>query len=114
MSARGLESIRTAGVAGQTNTAATIAGKCQHCGTSADKCRIAVGYDADLTIVDMKRRETITNAWIESRSGWTPYDGQSVTGWPVGTVVRGRRVMWQGEILGSAPGEPVRFLEAGV
>ncbi|MCB1519629.1 MAG: dihydroorotase [Hyphomicrobiaceae bacterium] len=80
----------------------------------ADKGRIAVGYDADLTIVDMKRRETITNAWIESRSGWTPYDGQSVTGWPVGTVVRGRRVMWQGEILGSAPGEPVRFLEAGV
>lgn len=79
----------------------------------ADKGRIAVGYDADLTIVDMKRRETITNAWIESRCGWTPYDGKVVTGWPVGTFVRGRRVMWQGEILAPASGEPVRFLEAG-
>jgi dihydroorotase len=75
------------------------------------KGRIAVGYDADLTIVDMKRRETIRNAWIESRVGWTPYDGVTVTGWPVGTFVRGRRVMWQGEILGKAVGEPVRFHE---
>ena len=73
------------------------------------KGRIAVGYDADLTIVDLKRRETITNGWIQSRCGWTPYDGVKVTGWPVGTFVRGRRVMWEGEILGAAHGEPVRF-----
>jgi len=73
------------------------------------KGRIAVGYDGDLTIVDMKRRETITHDWIESRCGWTPYDGKTVTGWPVGTVVRGRRVMWEGEILGAAMGEPVKF-----
>ncbi|MGQ0456483.1 MAG: dihydroorotase [Hyphomicrobium sp.] len=76
------------------------------------KGRIAVGYDADLTIVDMKRKAVIENDWIESRCGWTPYDGVSVTGWPVGTVVRGRRVMWDGEIIGPATGEPARFLEA--
>lgn len=75
------------------------------------KGRIATGYEADLTIVDLKRRETIRNSWIESRCGWTPYDGVSVTGWPVGTFVRGRKVMWDGEILGQAGGEPVRFLE---
>jgi dihydroorotase len=75
------------------------------------KGRIAVGYDADLTVVDLKRRETIANAWIESRCGWTPYDGVTVQGWPAGTFVRGRRVMWEGEILGPAGGEPVRFLE---
>ena len=75
------------------------------------KGRIAVGYDADFTIVDLKRQETITNTWIESRVGWSPYDGVKVTGWPVGTYVRGRRVMWQGEILGTAKGEPVKFLE---
>jgi dihydroorotase len=75
------------------------------------KGRIAVGYDADLTIVDLKRRETIRNGWIESRCGWTPYDGVSVQGWPVGTVIRGRRAMWQGEILGPAAGAPVRFYE---
>ena len=75
------------------------------------KGRIAVGYDADLTVVDLKRRETITDRWIESRVGWTPYDGVRVTGWPVGTFVRGRRVMWQGEILGPAAGEAVGFYE---
>lgn len=76
-----------------------------------NKGRIAVGYDADLTIVDLGRTETIRNSWIQSRSAWTPYDGVSVKGWPVGTYVRGRRVMWQGEILGPAIGEPVRFFE---
>lgn len=75
------------------------------------KGRIAVGYDADLTIVDLKRAETIENSMIASRCGWTPYDGKTVTGWPVGTVIRGRRVMWDGEILGSAGGAPVKFLE---
>ena len=73
------------------------------------KGRIAVGYDADLTIVDLQRRATITNAWIQSRCGWTPYDGVSVQGWPVGTVVRGKRVMWDGAIAGPAQGRPVRF-----
>jgi len=77
----------------------------------ASKGRVARGYDADLTIVDMKAQRTITDQWIESRCGWTPYDGMTVTGWPVGTFVRGRRVMWQGEITGPAHGRPVRFLE---
>jgi len=77
----------------------------------ACKGRLAVGYDADLTIVDLKRRETITNGWIASRSGWTPYDGVTVTGWPVGTFVRGRRVMWQGELVTPSQGESVRFTE---
>jgi dihydroorotase len=75
------------------------------------KGRLAVGYDADLTVVDMKRTETITHNWIQSRSRWTPYDGVQVKGWPVGTFVRGRCVAWNSEILGPADGEPVRFLE---
>ena len=73
--------------------------------------RIATGYDADLTIVDMGRTETITNGWIQSKCGWTPFDGQKVKGWPVGTFVRGRRVMWQGALDATAGGAPVRFLE---
>ena len=77
----------------------------------AGKGRIAVGYDADVTIVDMKRRQTITHAQVASRSGWTPYDGVTVTGWPVGTYVRGRKVMWEGEIVTPATGEPARFVE---
>jgi dihydroorotase len=77
----------------------------------ARKGRIAVGNDADLTIVDMKRRETITNDWVASKAGWTPYDGVAVTGWPVGTVLRGARVMWQGELVTPASGRAIEFLE---
>jgi dihydroorotase len=77
----------------------------------ACKGRIAAGYDADFTIIDMKRSETISNDRVASRAGWTPYDGVKVTGWPVGTVVRGKRVMWQGELATPSTGEPVRFLE---
>ena len=74
------------------------------------KGRIAVGYDADLTIVDLKRRETITNDWIASRAGWTPYNGVTVTGWPMGTIVRGQKVMWDGELMTPGIGQPMRFL----
>jgi dihydroorotase len=77
----------------------------------ACKGRIAAGYDADFTVVDLKRSELITDKWIASRAGWTPYDGVRVTGWPVGTFVRGHRVMWQGEVVTPSQGEPVRFLE---
>lgn len=78
----------------------------------ARKGRIAAGYDADFTIVDLKRRETITNAGQGSRAGWTPHDGRSVTGWPVGTIIRGRRVMWEGEIVTPSQGRAVEFSEA--
>jgi dihydroorotase len=74
-----------------------------------NKGRIAEGYDADFTIVDLKRQETLKNQWIESRCGWTPYDGVKVQGWPVGTFIRGHRAMWQGEIAAKALGEAVRF-----
>jgi dihydroorotase len=78
----------------------------------AGKGRIAVGYDADFTVVDMKVEKVITNAWIESRCGWTPFDGKRVTGWPVATIVRGRTVMRDGQLLGAPVGEPVRFQES--
>src|SRR5215468_319600 len=77
----------------------------------ASKGRITVGYDADVTVVDLKRRETITDKWVASRAGWTPYDGVKVTGWPVGTIIRGRKVMWDGGLATPAQGERARFLE---
>lgn len=78
------------------------------------KGRIAVGYDADLTIVDLKRRETIHNSWIASKPGWTPYDGREVTGWPVGTIIRGRKVMWEGEVLSPGNGRPISFAQTRI
>ena len=78
----------------------------------AGKGRIAKGYDADFTVVDLKRRETIRNEWVASRVGWTPFDGMAVTGWPVGTFVRGVKVMWEGELTAPSTGRPVRFQAA--
>jgi dihydroorotase len=78
----------------------------------ADKGRIAEGYDADFTIVDLKKKMTITNSWIESRCGWTPYDGHEVTGWPVITIVRGDICMRDGAIADQAHGQPIKFIQA--
>ena len=78
----------------------------------ARKGRIAAGYDADFTIVDMKRRETITNSWIGSKPGWTPYDGKQVQGWPIMTFVRGQMVMIEAEIVTPSTGEAALFSEA--
>ena len=80
----------------------------------ARKGRIALGYDADLTIVDLKESRTIENARIASKVGWTPYDGREVVGWPKGTVVRGRRIMWEDELIGEPCGAPVGFTEGCV
>lgn len=77
------------------------------------KGRIAVGYDADFTVVDLKKAVTISDQWVASRCGWTPYAGRTVTGWPVGTMVRGVRIMWEGEMTAPAQGRPVRFHAAG-
>ncbi len=89
----------------------TSAGPARIFGMAA-KGRIAAGYDADLTVVDLKRQETITDAWIAARAGWSPYSGMRVTGWPVGTFVRGHKVMWEGSLTAPAHGERVRFAEA--
>ncbi|WP_297368293.1 dihydroorotase [Acidocella sp.] len=73
------------------------------------KGRIAVGYDADFSIVDMKARRKIENSWIASQCGWTPFAGTEVTAWPVATIVRGHVVMFEGVVTGEPIGQPVLF-----
>lgn len=77
----------------------------------ADKGRLAVGYDADITIVDLNARRIIRHEDMASRVGWTPFDGFEAKGWPMATIIRGRVVMRDGEIVAPSLGEPVRFLE---
>jgi dihydroorotase len=77
----------------------------------ADKGRMAVGYDADLTVVDLKARRTITHAQMATRSGWTPFDGMEAKGWPMATIIRGQVVMRDDEIVLKGQGHPVRFRE---
>ena len=78
----------------------------------AGKGRIAVGYDADLTLVDLKARREITEDWLASKCGWSPFAGLRVSGWPRATVIRGKVVMREDSLLGTPAGRPVRFLEA--
>ncbi len=75
------------------------------------KGRLAVGWDADYTLVDPKARWTIEEDWLASRCGWSPFAGRRVTGRPVGTIVRGRVVMRDGDLIGAPVGAPVRFEE---
>ena len=77
----------------------------------AGKGRIAAGFDADLAIVDLNAPWTITDAWIASRSAWTPYDGMEVAGRPVHTVIRGAVVVRDGALEASGRGAAVRFAE---
>jgi dihydroorotase len=78
------------------------------------KGRIALGYDADLTLVDMTARRTIRNDWIASRSGWTPYDGMSITGWPIHTVIGGQIVVRDEHLVGYPIGKMIHFLDTHI
>lgn len=75
----------------------------------AGKGRLAVGFDADLTVVDLKARKTITREWSKSRCGWSPFEGFEATGWPTLTLVRGALVMREGQLVGRPSGRPARF-----
>jgi dihydroorotase len=73
------------------------------------KGRLAAGYDADFTLVDMRRQRRIEESWIASPCGWTPFAGMQVTGWPIATIVRGQQVMREDEVLGTPVGRLAMF-----
>ena len=73
------------------------------------KGRITAGYDADFTLVDLRRERVIEESWLASPCGWSPFTGTKVTGWPVATIVRGRVVMREDEVLGAPSGRLVLF-----
>lgn len=76
-----------------------------------NKGRLRQGYDADITIVDLKKEMTIDNSWIASRCGWTPFHGMKVTGWPTHTIVSGKLVMESDQVVLPSQGKPVDFLD---
>ncbi len=77
----------------------------------AGKGRLAVGYDADFTLVDLKAKKTITASALDYKCGWTPYEGFKATGWPTATIIRGQVVMQDGDLVNPGLGQPVRFQE---
>ena len=64
------------------------------------KGSLGIGSDADITIVDLKRRKTVDAAKLRSFSDYSIYDGLELRGWPVATFVRGECVMKNGEVCG--------------
>lgn len=73
------------------------------------KGRIAPGYDADLVLVDLHKTATIRNAEQATKSGWSPWDGQTLIGWPVRTWVMGRTVYADGRFDESVRGRPAQY-----
>jgi len=73
------------------------------------KGRIAEGYDADLVLVDLARRATIRNEDQLTKSGWSPWHGQELTGWPVRTWVMGQTVFADGRVRDDVRGSEVLF-----
>lgn len=73
------------------------------------KGKIAVNFDADLTIVDLKKSRVIEDSWIASKCGWSPFAGYKVVGWPTHTVVMGALAMQNDTLVNRPHGEVVEF-----
>ncbi len=64
------------------------------------KGRIAVGADADLTLVDLGKERVVKAEELQSYADYSLYDGWTLKGWPVQTVVRGTTVMQDAKVIG--------------
>ncbi len=74
-----------------------------------DKGRIQVGYDADFTIVDLKRTQVVEKKWLASKTGWSPFEGMSFTGWPIMTLLNGEVVVEEQTLLKPRQGKACDF-----
>jgi len=69
---------------------------------------IAVGYDADLVLVDPHEMFVVRAADSESQQGYTPFEGQELTGRVKSTFLRGQLIYHRGNIIGPARGRYLR------
>ncbi|MCY4400268.1 MAG: dihydroorotase [Gemmatimonadetes bacterium] len=73
------------------------------------KGRIEEGYDADLVLVDMERERAVRNEEQLTKSGWSPWHGTVLKGWPVRTWVGGRTVFAGGRVTREPVGREIVF-----
>ncbi len=92
--------VRTGRISLERFVALTAANPARLFGLFPRKGTIAVGSDADLIVLDPQRRRVIDGAVMQSRAGYSPYDGREVFGWPRFTVSRGEVVLEDGEVNG--------------
>jgi dihydroorotase len=74
-----------------------------------NKGYIKKDFDADLTIVDMNKEQTIKDEMIASKCGWTPFNNFTVKGFPIATIINGKIVMSDGKVNIEGSGEPLDF-----
>lgn len=69
------------------------------------KGSVAPGADADLTLIDLKKRRVVRAEDLIISADFTPYEGMELRGWPVLTLLRGRVIMGEGQPVGEPSGE---------
>tara|TARA_B100001765_G_scaffold145339_1_gene92535 strand:+ start:34 stop:1344 length:1311 start_codon:yes stop_codon:yes gene_type:complete len=74
-----------------------------------NKGYIKKDFDADFTIIDLNKVIEIKNEKIESKCGWSPFDGYKFKGTPVATIINGEIKMKNGKLLGDPSGKPMLF-----
>jgi dihydroorotase len=74
-----------------------------------NKGAIAICYDADLVLVDVEHYHTLERADVETKCGWSPFEGWNLTGYPVYTIVNGHVVFDRGEINSEVKGKALQF-----
>ena len=74
-----------------------------------NKGRIQVGYDADLVLVDLQAKHTVRDADQLTKCGWSPWDGQELTGQVVRTIVMGHTVFTDQRIVAEQMGQPAQY-----
>ena len=74
-----------------------------------NKGYIKEDFDADLTIIDMNKEQTIKNEMMASKCGWTPFNNMVLKGFPVATIINGKVVMSDGKVVTEGSGEPLDF-----
>jgi dihydroorotase len=70
---------------------------------------MAVGYDADSTLIGLQETRTISDDWVVRKCRWTPFNGIKATGWPMATILRGSTIMCDRAVQDSLVGILVRF-----
>ena len=71
---------------------------------------IKKNFDADFTIIDLKKIIEIKNEKIESKCSWSPFDGYKFKGTPIATIINGEIKMKDGKIIGEPSGKPMKFI----
>ena len=74
-----------------------------------NKGKIAPGFDADLVLVDLDNYRMVVREEMVTKCGWSPFEGWSLTGWPIVTVVGGKVVFEKGKLDTTARGEALTF-----